>query len=63
MCDNKLTGIVSFGAGCGDVPGVYTDVSHYLTWIKKAQNDGSVIKNSLYLSIISVITIVVNAMH
>ncbi|XP_011155063.1 trypsin delta/gamma-like protein CG30031 [Harpegnathos saltator] len=33
-----LYGIVSFGQSCGKVPGVYVNVSHYLTWIKDVTN-------------------------
>lgn len=36
IVDKRLVGIVSFGQDCGSqkYPGVYTDVSHYRTWIK-----------------------------
>ncbi len=32
-----LCGIVSFGAGCGlpAIPGVYTEVSYFLSWLQK----------------------------
>ena len=35
VCNGKLTGITSFGNGCGNVPGVYTRVSNYVEWIQK----------------------------
>lgn len=44
MCEEgdekpKLTlrGIISWGSGCGDryKPGVYTDVTNYLAWIRE----------------------------
>lgn len=36
MCSNLLGGLVSWGDDCGvpKKPGVYTDIFHYLTWIK-----------------------------
>ena len=35
VCNNKLSGITSFGYECGNVPGVYTRVSNYVEWIQK----------------------------
>ncbi|XP_044252034.1 anionic trypsin-2 [Drosophila takahashii] len=37
ICDNKVTGIVSFGTGCGepDTAGIYTDVYHFREWINE----------------------------
>lgn len=34
----KIYGIVSYGYSCGEVPGVYANVSHYLKWIKSVTN-------------------------
>ncbi|XP_054087056.1 anionic trypsin-2-like isoform X2 [Zeugodacus cucurbitae] len=37
ICDEKVTGIVSFGYGCGEpgYPGYYTNVTSYIDWIRK----------------------------
>ncbi|XP_054087057.1 trypsin-3-like [Zeugodacus cucurbitae] len=37
ICDEKVTGIVSFGYGCGEPghPGYYTNVTSYIDWIRK----------------------------
>ncbi|ROT71606.1 coagulation factor XI [Penaeus vannamei] len=34
LCDGVQQGIVSWGSGCDAYPAVYTQVSHYLDWIK-----------------------------
>lgn len=38
ICDGRLAGIISWGVGCADpgYPGVYTNVSHFLKWIRRA---------------------------
>lgn len=39
VCNNLQVGIVSWGIGCGnELPGVYTNVTSYLHWIKSTIN-------------------------
>lgn len=40
LCDDKLTGIVSWGMGCGRAgfPGVYTNVAYYNDFIESVLN-------------------------
>ncbi|RVE47933.1 hypothetical protein evm_007447 [Chilo suppressalis] len=33
--ENKQVGLASFGAGCGKLPGVYTRISAFITWINE----------------------------
>ncbi|XP_058467485.1 trypsin beta-like [Malaya genurostris] len=43
ICQNRVAGVVSFGAGCAhpDFPGVYMDVAHFEKWIGKALNSAA----------------------
>ena len=36
--DGTLVGVVSHGKGCGTNPGIYSDVRHYVHWIKRTIN-------------------------
>ncbi|XP_044744027.1 transmembrane protease serine 9-like [Chrysoperla carnea] len=51
ICDNQLTGIVSFGLSCAKWlrPGVYTDVTRFIDWIE--QNTGLQLRNTNQTSI------------
>lgn len=38
FCNNQLTGILSFGIGCGaanTAPGVYTNIQSFTAWINQ----------------------------
>ncbi|RZC39745.1 Trypsin domain containing protein, partial [Asbolus verrucosus] len=41
VCGGVLAGIVSWGSGCGDYPGVYTAVAKYKSWIRKYIDNSS----------------------
>lgn len=47
ICDNLLTGLVSFGESCGlqKLPGIYTDVVYQIDWIMR--NGGNPLIRSL----------------
>lgn len=40
VCNGILTGVVSGGEGCALplIPGVYTDIFHYMDWILENEN-------------------------
>lgn len=40
MCDEILSGVISYGLGCGrpNYPNVFTDVSFYISFIDEAIN-------------------------
>lgn len=52
VCKNKLCGIVSYGKRCGKkgYPGVYTEVSNYINWVK-ATNKSLYVSTSVSLDI------------
>lgn len=39
VTDGKLTGIVSWGEGCGSKPGVYANVVHFSEWIRETMKN------------------------
>ncbi|XP_055914168.1 thrombin-like enzyme acutin [Eupeodes corollae] len=66
VCNGKLTGIVSFGVGCGSEskPGIYTDVLFFKTWIRRiAKNTGSSFSTKVSLLILPIISIVLLKNH
>lgn len=60
MCNNQLVGIQSFDDGCKEegLPGAYTDVPQYSTWIENRirsssiTSDGHTYQINLYLLLI-----------
>ncbi|XP_071050965.1 transmembrane protease serine 9-like [Onthophagus taurus] len=53
VCNNKLSGIVSWGHRCINegLPGVYTDIAQYRTWVdeQKARSSSNLLKNSTFV--------------
>ncbi|KAL1391556.1 hypothetical protein pipiens_003134 [Culex pipiens pipiens] len=63
ICQNRVAGIVSFGAGCAhpNFPGVYMDVVHHEKWISKALNGAQGLKVQLGVWIVMVAVLVKTA--
>lgn len=57
ICDGYLTGVVSFGYGCGraSYPGIYTNVFQYKKWIRSQNN--SILSNPMISLLALTVTI------
>lgn len=63
VCNGKLTGIISFGSGCGQAnnPGIYTDVLYFRNWIREVSGTNSagiLLKNSSLLLLLFFISLI-----
>ncbi|XP_008201062.1 trypsin alpha-3 [Tribolium castaneum] len=62
VCESKLTGVVSYGIGCGfeNLPGVYVEVAKYSSWLENYTTPSSSSSFSLATSclVIFVVTII-----